>query len=66
MLTRDKKLSDSFDLTPEENSRLLIEAYQAFAERNDERSIDTLIEVIKEGNPKNRPALAGLLLRAIQ
>lgn len=66
MLTRDQKMSDAFDLTPEENSRLLIETYQAFAERNDARSIDTLIEVIKEGNPKNRPALAGLLLRAIQ
>ncbi len=66
MLTRDQKLSDAFDLTPEEHSRLLLETYQAFAERNDAKSIDILIDVIKEGNPKNRPALAGLLLRAIQ
>jgi len=55
-----------FELTPEESSRLLIEAYQTLSDRHDTRAIDILLEAIKEGNPKNRYALAGLLIRAIQ
>lgn len=61
------RLSDiSFELTPEESSRLLIDSYQALADRHDESSINALLQVIKAGNPKNRYALAGLLIRALQ
>ena len=56
----------TYELTPEENSALLIEAYQALADRHDEKSLELLIESICEGHPKNRYTLAGLLIRAIQ
>lgn len=56
----------SFELTPEENSRLLIESFTALAERHDDKGIDALLFALKEGKEKNRPLLAGLLLRAIQ
>jgi len=55
-----------FELTPEENSRLLIESYAALADRHNNQSIDALLFALKEGKEKNRPLLAGLLLRAIQ
>ncbi len=55
-----------YELAPEESSRLLIEAYQALADRHDEKSLNMLIEAIREGHPKNRYTLAGLLIRAIQ
>lgn len=55
-----------YELTPEESSRLLIEAYQTLSDRHDTRAIDMLLNAIKEGHPKNRYALAGLLIRAIQ
>lgn len=61
-----RQTRSTFELTPEESSRLLIESYQAFADRHDEQSIDILLEGIKTGNPKNRSALAGLILRAIE
>ncbi len=56
----------SYELSPNESSRLLIEIYQAFATRREEKSIEALIEGLKSGNPFNRPALAGLLLFAVQ
>lgn len=56
----------TFELTPEENSRLLIESYGALADRHDDKSIDALLFALKEGKEKNRPLIAGLLLRAIQ
>ncbi len=55
-----------YELTPEERSSLLIEAYEALADRHDEKSLDLLIDAIRDGNPKNRYVLAGLLIRAIQ
>jgi hypothetical protein len=61
------RLSDSnFDLTPEESSSLLIESYQVLAERHDEKSIEFLISALEEGENKNIPVLAGILLRALQ
>jgi HEAT repeat protein len=61
------RMTDShFDLTPEENSRLLIEACEALAGRHDEKSIDTLLEMISTGHANNRYVLAGLLIHAIQ
>ncbi len=63
----DQRLSDSpLELTPEDSSKLLIDAYQALADRHDEIGINFLLDSIKEGNPKNRYVLAGLLLRALQ
>ncbi len=56
----------AYELTPEENSRLLIECYQTLVSKHDETSIDILLDGIKTGQSKNRPVLAGLLIQAIQ
>ncbi|MES2121401.1 MAG: HEAT repeat domain-containing protein [Chlamydiota bacterium] len=69
MLPWNIKLSQktsSYELTPEEHSRLLIECYQAIAMEHDEGSIDIILDGLKTGHPKNRPVLAGLLIQAIQ
>lgn len=58
--------SDEFTLTPEETSKLLIDAYMSIASRRDERSISFLLEAIQLGNPINRYALMGLLMRATE
>ncbi len=58
--------TSQFQLTPEEKSRLLIESFQALAERRENKGIDELLEIIKTGNPKNRYPLAGLLIRATE
>lgn len=55
-----------FALTPEETSRLLIESYTTLATRGDPKSIDVLLDAISHGNPKNRYALAGLLLKTLE
>ena len=55
-----------FALTPEETSRLLIESYTTLATRGDPKSIDVLLDAISNGNPKNRYALAGLLLKTLE
>jgi HEAT repeat protein len=65
-LDQRKQTASHFELTPEESSRLLIEMYQALADRHDDKGIDILLEGIRSGNSKNRPVLAGLLLRALQ
>jgi HEAT repeat protein len=59
-------LRSHFELTPEENSGLLIEAYKTFSDLHSEEGIDALLLALKEGHPKNRYLLAGLLIRAIQ
>lgn len=51
-------------LTPEQSSQLLIKAFESFAINADEIGIDVLLEAIATGHPKNKYALAGLLLRA--
>lgn len=67
MVPRAQRFKESpFELTPEESSRLLIESYQALADRHDDRGIDALLEALKTGKPKNHPLIGGLLLRAIQ
>lgn len=55
-----------FHLTPQETSRLLVDAFEAFVSTQDDKGIDMLISVIRTGNPKNKYALIGLLMRAIQ
>jgi HEAT repeat protein len=55
-----------YTLTPEETSRLLIEAFLSIASRRDEKSIAFLLEAIQLGNPQNRYALMGLLMKATE
>lgn len=56
----------SYELTPEETSGLLVQSFEALARAQDDESIAVLFNAILEGNPKNKYALAGLLLRTIQ
>lgn len=58
--------ASAYQLTPQETSRLLIEAFAAFTERQDETGINALIDAIQNGQTKNRYTLAGLLVRAAQ
>jgi HEAT repeat protein len=61
------KLNESnFELTPQENSALLIESYQVLAEEHTEESIDFLLDSLHQGQPANIPILAGILLKALQ
>ncbi|MCP5491782.1 MAG: HEAT repeat domain-containing protein [Chlamydiales bacterium] len=61
-----KQTFTPFSLTPEETSQLLVESYQTLASRQEDKSIDILLKAIGEGHPKNRYALAGLLLKTLQ
>lgn len=61
------ELSDnpaSSEISADATSRLLVGAYEAFAQSQDDEGISMLIEAIKNGSPKNKYALAGLLIRA--
>lgn len=55
-----------FSLDPEETSALLLQSFEAIAEKHDLEGIDILLDAIHDGNAKNRYALAGLLLKALQ
>jgi hypothetical protein len=57
-------LSRQYYLTPEDASRLLVESFESLVQTQDDLGIDLLLEAIKDGNRKNRYALAGLLIRA--
>lgn len=63
---KNRMETNEYVLSPEETSKLLIDTYSAIASRQDDKSIDLVLEAIKQGNPKNRYALAGLLIRAIE
>ena len=54
------------ELTAKETSQLLIESVEALAQAQDNVSIEALLDAIHIGNSKNKYALAGLLIRAIQ
>ncbi len=54
------------ELTPEETSRLLIDSFQAIANSQNEQGINAILEAIANGNPTNKYALAGLLIRAAE
>lgn len=56
----------TYQLTPEETSRLVIQSYEAFVGSRDEEGINILLEGISADNKKNRFGLAGLLMRAAQ
>lgn len=61
------RLAEShFELTPEESSSLLIESYQVLANKHDEKSIAFLLRALQDGDNKNTPILAGILLKALQ
>lgn len=62
----EQQRTSTFQLTPEETSRLLVEAFVTLAERHDPEGIDLLLSAIQKGHKKNRYALAGLLLKSIQ
>lgn len=66
-----EKLSVTYDkspyqLTPEEASGFLIEALDALSQKREEKNIAYLLTLMKDGHPKNRFALAGLLLRSLR
>ncbi len=50
-------------LTPSETSRLLVSALETFAASQESYGIDVLLDAIRHGHPKNKYALAGLLIR---
>lgn len=53
-------------LTAEEESALLIEAFETLAQAQNEAGIEALLNAIAHGNVKNRYALAGLLIRTAE
>jgi HEAT repeat protein len=53
-----------YELTPQETSRLLVDTFEAFAKKQNDKGVDVLLEAIAHGNAKNKYALAGLLIRA--
>lgn len=53
-------------LSPEETSSLLIGSFEWLAKTREIEAIDTLLSLIEKGNEKNKYALAGLLIRALQ
>ncbi len=55
-----------YSLSPEETSKLLIDSFVSIASRRDEKSIAFLLEAIQYGNPLNRYALMGLLMKATE
>ncbi len=61
-----KNTLSTYELAPEESTRLLIECYEALSEEHNEKGIEILLEGIRSGHPKNRYALAGLLIRTLQ
>jgi hypothetical protein len=66
MLPWKWRVESEFALTPEETSQLLVDAFIAIASRQDEKSINFLVNAIKLGNPHNRYALVGLLMRSTE
>lgn len=58
--------NQAFHLTPKETSRLLVDTFDAFVVSQDDKGINVLISMIKAGNSKNKYALIGLLMRAVQ
>ncbi len=61
-----RKNNTSYELTPQESTRLLLETYQALSDRHDEQGIEILLQGLKNAHPKNRYAIAGLLIHALQ
>ncbi|BBI16770.1 Uncharacterized protein NCS13_1_0575 [Neochlamydia sp. S13] len=60
-----RDLKDNYQLTLEEHSQLLIASFESLIQNKDEQVVNLLLEAMQDGNPINRYALAGLLMRAI-
>ena len=58
-----RDVASSYELTPQETSKFLIESIQVLAETQEQDSINLLLQLLKDGHPRNRPVIAGLLLR---
>lgn len=61
-----KERQTQFTLSPEETSRFFIEALETLCSAQSQKGVETLIHTIAYGNPKNRYALAGLLIRTTE
>ncbi|MCC5832000.1 MAG: HEAT repeat domain-containing protein [Chlamydiales bacterium] len=59
-------LSIRHELAPEETSRFLVESFETLAQAQNQAGIEALLHAIAYGNPKNRYALAGLLIRTTE
>lgn len=55
-----------FQLTPKETSALLIDTLSHIASLHEERGLDLFLEMMKKGEAKNLPILAGLLIKALE
>jgi hypothetical protein len=53
-----------YELTPTEVSRLLVDSLESLVGMQDNETIDIILNAIQHGNPKNKYALAGILVRA--
>ncbi|MGL5626194.1 MAG: HEAT repeat domain-containing protein [Candidatus Rhabdochlamydia sp.] len=60
------KSKTAFELTPEENSQLLISCYQVISNQHTEEGLDVLLTSLQQGHQKNRPLIAGLLIQTLQ
>ncbi|MGD0664907.1 MAG: HEAT repeat domain-containing protein [Rhabdochlamydiaceae bacterium] len=61
-----KNTLSTYELTPEESTRLLLECYEALSNDHNEQGLEIILQGIRSGHPKNRYALAGLLIRTLQ
>ncbi|MEZ5314815.1 MAG: HEAT repeat domain-containing protein [Chlamydiales bacterium] len=59
-------LPNQHALTPEETSRFLVETFETLAQRQNQAGLEALIYAMAYGNPKNKYALAGLLIRTTE
>jgi len=59
-------LSTRHELTPEETSRFLVETFETLAQAQNQTGVEALVHAMAYGNPKNRYALAGLLIRTTE
>ena len=57
---------EEYALSPEETSKLLVDSFLSIASRREEKSISFLLDAILYGNPINRYALMGLLMKATE
>lgn len=57
---------EHYQLTPQETSKLFLATVEALSEKKSEEGIQVLLQLIRDGNERNRYALAGLLIRAAQ
>ncbi len=64
--SRQDKNTSNYQLSPEENSGFFIEAMNSMANKHDIDCVEIILKTMKDGNVKNRFALAGLLLKSIQ